>query len=116
MNMQKPKSQKRIELTWLEKFLYSLFPELFNRYLFRRYGSRAMNFRLAAFLFTKGQRNKRVDFFPRGGVNGREFDLVLDNKFLMRFTQNGDHFEMDEVDLGVFKDGKPDLLDKLNKS
>ncbi len=106
-----PKSTKNIVLNPVEKFLYALFPDLFNRYLFRRYGAKSMDLRLAAFLFTKGRENRRVDIFPRGGNHGRSFDLVLDNKFLMRFEQEGDHFELESLDLGKFRDCETTCFD-----
>ena len=106
-----PESTNNIELSQIEKFLYAMFPDTFNRYLFRRYGSKSMDFRLASFLFTKGKNNRRVDVFPRGGNHGRSFDLVLDNKFLMRFEQEGDHFELGAIDLGKFRDCDPACFD-----
>ncbi|MBT5503662.1 hypothetical protein HN643_06235 [Candidatus Falkowbacteria bacterium] len=108
-----PETQKVIHLSMVEKFLYAMFPDTFNRYLFRRYGAKSMDFRLAAFLFTRGRENRKVDMFPRGGNNGRGFDIVLDNKFLMRFEQEGGHFEMTSIDLGKFENCEPAALDNL---
>ncbi len=55
---------------------------------------------MAAFLFTLGKNSRKVDFIPSGGLGGRKMDIIIDSKFKISFGQDGNHFEIGDIDVG----------------
>ncbi len=103
------KPQNKTEITWLDKALLKIWPDLEMRRLAKRMKIGNVVFDKLHDIFHK---TETIDIFPFAG-NSRGFILVLDRQTAFFFYQNGDHFEYDGFEMGEYVKGDVTIFDEL---
>ncbi|MFA6587682.1 MAG: hypothetical protein WCT08_01295 [Patescibacteria group bacterium] len=98
-------------LPWYFRLLFRLFPRITANFLGRKM-SGGIDFATLQKILEK---TKCVDLIPLNTENDLGFQIILDSKVALFFSQDSDHFAYDGYEVGEYDKGEVTVLDHWQK-